>query len=379
MKDSTKFVGLDVSKDSISVGVADAGREAPRYLGKIANTPEAVRKLVGQLGEDSHLEICYEAGPTGYWLYRHLKQMDISCIVVAPSLIPVRQGDKVKTDRRDALRLAQLLRAGELTPVWVPNEDDECLRDLVRARKDAREDLVRARNRINHFLLRNNRVPAQGVRRWSTKYREWLDKLKWENRAAQAAYQEYLHTITEIEGRIKRLEAMIHTEATESKHAPVIQALQTMRGVKEVTAVTLVAEIGQFSRFRNPKQLMAYAGLVPVESSSGPSRWQGRITKTGNGNVRWIVTEAAWSYRYKPAVKGDIRRRQKGQTPQVQDIAWKAQNRLHRKYRRMTSRGKAPCIAVTAVAREFLGFAWAIACQVELSQQDKLASADARF
>lgn len=369
MQDNTKFVGLDVSKESIAVGVADFERSDARYLGKVANTPEAVRKLIGQLGKDSHLEVCYEAGPTGYWLYRLLHKMGISCMVVAPSLIPVRQGDRVKTDRRDALRLAQLLRAGELTRVWVPDEDDEALRDLVRARKDAKEDLVRVRNRMSHFLLRHNCIFPGGVKKWTKKYREWLDTLKWENPAAQVAFQEYLHNLTEVEGRIARLEQAIHTEAVESKHAPVVQALQTMRGVKEVTAVALVAEIGKFSRFQNPKQLMAYAGLVPIESSSGLSRWQGGITKTGNAHVRWLVTESGWSYRYRPAVKGDILRRQQGQPPQVQDIAWKAQNRLHRKYIGMVSRGKPSGVAVTGVARELLGFIWAIACHVELVQE----------
>jgi len=371
MKDCTKFVGLDVSKETIAVGIADAGRDAPRFLGTIANSPEAVRKLIGQLEKDSHLEVCYEAGPTGYELYRQLNEMGVSCIVVAPSLIPVRQGDRVKTDRRDALRLAQLLRAGELTPVWVPDKSDEALRDLVRAREDAKEDLLRAQHRLSKLLLRCDRRPPEGVKNWTKKHRDWLDKLQLDNRAQQTVFQEYLHNITEIEGRIQRLEVAIHEEATESDHAPVIQALQTLRGVKEVTAVTLVAEIGKFSRFRNPKQLMAYAGLVPKEYSSGASRWQGGITKTGNAHVRWILSESAWSYRYKPAVKGDILRRQQGQSPQVQDIAWKAQNRLHRKYLRMVSRGKTPSVAATAVARELLGFVWAIATWIEKQQTSK--------
>lgn len=377
MNHITKFVGLDVAKESIAVGVADSGRGTPRYFGSIPNTVEAVRKLIERLGKDVHLEVCYEAGPTGYGLYRLLRAMDISCMVVAPSLIPVRQGDRVKTDRRDALRLAQLLRSGELTPVWVPDEDDEALRDLVRAREDAKEDLLRAQHRLSKFLLRYNCQPPKGVRNWSKKHRTWLDTLKWEHRAHQSVFQEYLHHLMEIEGRIKRLEDAIHEQATNSPHAPVIQALQTLRGVKEVTAVTLVAEVGKFSRFRNPKQLMAYAGLVPREYSSGNSRWQGGITKTGNAHVRWIVTESAWSYRYKPAVKGDIRRRQEGQSPHVQEIAWRAQDRLHRKYYRMMSRGKAPTVSATAVARELLGFVWAIAIFIENEQAAINSSATA--
>ncbi|GMA64859.1 IS110 family transposase [Alicyclobacillus fastidiosus] len=365
MKDSTKFVGLDVSKDSIAVGIADIGRGAPRFFGTITNNPEAIRKLVRQLGNDVQLEFCYEAGPTGYGLYRQLTKMGLSCMVVAPSLIPVRQGDRVKTDRRDALRLAQLLRAGELTSVWVPQEDDEGLRDLVRTREDAKEDQLRTRHRLLKFLLRWGLRTPKGIRNWTPKHRKWLDTLQFTNRAQRMAFQEYLHQLDEIDGRIQRLEQEIHVQATDSFHAPVIQALQTLRGVAEVTATSLVAEIGQFSRFSNPRQLMAYAGLVPREYSSGANRWQGGITKTGNAHVRHILAESAWSYRYSPAIKGRIKQRQEGQSPQTQAIAWKAQDRLHRKYFRLISRGKNHSVAVTAVARELLGFIWAIGCMAE--------------
>ena len=340
MQNTTKYVGLDVSKEMIAVAVADSGRGAPRSLGNIENTPQAIRKLMKKIGDNADLEVCYEAGPTGYGIYRQLKEMGISCIVVAPSLIPKRQGDRVKTDRRDALRLAQLLRSGELTAVWVPGEDDEALRDLVRARQDTKEDLLRARHRLSKFLLRNGLCAPTGVRNWSTKHQQWLGTLKWEHRAQQITFQEYSHQIDEIKERIKRLEQEMHDQATESSHAPVIQALQTLRGVAEVTAITLVAEVGKFSRFRSPKQLMAYAGLVPREYSSGSSRWQGGISKTGNTHVRFAVVESAWSYRYKPALKGELRKRQEGQSPQAQMIAWKAQDRLHRKYFKMISRGK---------------------------------------
>lgn len=365
MQYTTKFVGLDVAKDTIAIGIAETGREAPRFYGVIPNTPEAIRKTILRLSEGAQLEVCYEAGPTGYGIYRQLTVMGIPCLVAAPSLIPSRPGDKVKTDKRDALRLAQLLRSGELTAARVPTEEDEALRDLVRAREDAKEDQHRARQRILKFLLRHGRYAPQGVRNWTTKHRNWLDRLQFDKQAERLVFQEYLHALDEIEARLKKLETEIHVQATESEHAPVIQALQTLRGVAEITATTLVAEIGDFSRFANPKQLMAYAGLVPKEYSTGKSRWQGGITKTGNAHVRWMMTEAAWSYRYKPAIKGDIRRRQEGQSLQVQAIAWKAQDRLHRKYVRLVSKGKSPSVAAAAVARELLGFVWAIACQVE--------------
>ncbi|MDN5366527.1 MAG: transposase [Thermacetogenium sp.] len=365
MNYNTKFVGLDVSKESIAVAVADWGRKPARYWGQIKNTFEEVRKLMERIGEPENLQVCYEAGPTGYELYRFLKNLGIHCVVVAPSLIPTRSGDRVKTDRRDAVNLAQLLRAGELTPVWVPAEEDEALRDLVRAREDAKEDLLRAKHRLSKFLLRHNLHPPKGVRNWSSKYRLWLDSLKFENSASRITFQEYLHAIDEIESRIKRLETETSVQAVASVHAPVIQALQTLRGVAEVTATTLVAEIGQFSRFDNPRQLMAFAGLTPSEYSSGGSRHRGGITKTGNAHVRRVVIEASWSYRYPPALKAALRRRQEGKDPEVQLIAWNAQDRLHRKYMRLLFKGKPTPVVATAVARELLGFIWAIACKVE--------------
>ncbi|GMA62167.1 IS110 family transposase [Alicyclobacillus fastidiosus] len=374
MKTITKFVGLDVSKENIAVAVADEGRGEPRYIGMFPHTVEAVRSLVHRLSADGvELEFCYEAGPTGYGLYRLLRAMDMPCTVVAPSLIPVRQGDRVKTDKRDALRLAQLFRAGELVAVFVPNEKNESLRDLVRAREDAVEDRTRARHRLSKFLLRHNRRPETKLSAWGAMYRRWLDGLKWTDRREEVVYQEYLHHLDEIEGRLKRLEAAIHLEATESERAPVIQALQTLKGVAEVIATSLVAEVGEFRRFRNPKQLMAYAGLVPSEYSSGVSRKQGRITKSGNAHLRRVLGEAAWCYRYKPAIKGKIRKRQEGQSPKVQDIAWRAQDRLHRKYVKMILRGKHHNVAVTSVARELLGFIWAIACEVERQMETSTA------
>lgn len=364
MQDITKFVGLDVSKDSISVAIADAGREAPRYFGEIPHAPEAVRKLLLKLGKVTEIEACYEAGPTGYGLQRLLTKLGVRCIVVAPALIPKRPGERIKTDRRDSLRLAQLLRAGELTPVYVPTEADEAIRDLVRAREDAREDLLRARHRLSKFLLRHDINPPTKMTKWKSRHREWLDTLKFENPYSRVTFQEYLHTINEIELRIQRLETEIHEFAENSPQKPLIRALQTLRGVKEITAVTLVAEIGDFRRFVNARDLMGYTGLVPSEHSSGLTRRQGGITKTGNTHIRRVLVEAAWSYRYQPALKGDIRKRQEGQPPTVQQISWKAQNRLHRKYGRLVSKGKPANKAITGVARELAGFIWAIATQM---------------
>ena len=261
--------------------------------------------------------------------------------------------------------MAQLHRLGELTSVWVPKEEDEALRDLARAREDAKQDLLRARQRVSHFLLRHGLHAPTGTKSWSTKHRLWLYGLDFQNPALKIVFQEYLQQSMKLIKRIKRFEREIHLQATESAHAPVIQALQTLRGIVEVTAVTLVAEIGQFTRFRNPKQLMAYTGLVPKEYSSGNSCWQGEITKTGNPHVRRVLVEAAWSYRYKPALKGAIRQRQQGKNPQAQAIAWKAQDRLHWKYFHLAQRGKSHEKVVTAVARELMSFVWTIACVIE--------------
>lgn len=365
MKDTIKYIGLDVSKEKIAVAIAEEGRGEPRYWGMIPNTAEAVRKLVKKLGETGQLKVCYEAGPTGYGLYRLFLSLGIECEVIAPSLIPKKPGERVKTDRRDSLRLAQLFRSGELTSVYVPTEDDEALRDLVRAREDAKEDELRAKHRLTKFLLRHEIHPPEGVRKWTYKYQEWLKSLKFERSTSKIVFQEYLHHLQEIEERIKRLEEEINLQAKEGVHAPMIQALQTLRGVAVITATSLIAEIGSFKRFPSPKQFMSYVGLIPSESSSGEVRRQGKITKTGNRHVRRLLIESSWSYRYQPALKGELKKRQGGQSPSVQAISWKAQNRLHKKYFRLLSRGKESAKAITAVARELAGFIWAVAREVE--------------
>ncbi|WP_404450976.1 IS110 family transposase [Virgibacillus necropolis] len=360
MNNTTKYVGLDVSKEKIAVAVADEGRSKPRYVGMIDYTVEAIRKIMKKLGEPKQLQVCYEAGPTGYGLYRLLNSMDIECEVIAPSLIPKKPGERVKTDKRDAINLAKLYRAGELTPIYVPTEDDEALRDLVRAREDVKEDELRAKHRLTKFLLRNEIKPPKGTKKWTVKYWDWLDKMTFERSASRVAFQEYLQQLKEFQQRLKVLEEEIEDQAKEGVHAPMIQTLMTLRGVAIITATSLVAEIGSFKRFQTPKQFMAYTGLVPSESSSGELRRLGSITKTGNQHVRRLLIEAAWGYRYKPAVKGKLKKRQKGQPSNILGISWKAQNRLHKKYFCLLGRGKESGKAITAVARELAGFIWAI-------------------
>lgn len=365
MNNTTKYVGLDVSKKSIAVAVADEGREKPRYIGMFSYSVASIRKLMKKLGKPEELHVCYEAGPTGYGLYRLLKSMDIECVVVAPSLIPNKPGNRIKTDKRDALNLASLHRAGELTPVYVPTEDDEALRDLVRAREAIKEDEKRTKNRITKFLLRNEIREPEGTRRWSARYWEWLDRLRFERSAAKVTFQEYLQQLKEHQQRLKIFEEEIEKQSIDSVHAPIIQALMTLRGVALITATSLAAEISSFERFPTAQHFMSYDGLVPSESSSGQSRKLGEITKTGNQHIRRLLIESAWAYRHQPAVKGDLKKRQKGQPTDILSISWKAQNRLHKKYYRLISRGKESPKAITAVARELAGFIWAIGVELE--------------
>jgi transposase len=372
MKDTTKYVGLDVSKEKIAVATADEGRGEPRYLGMISNTPESLRKLIKKLGTTEQLKVCYEAGPTGYGIYRLLLSLGVDCDVIAPSLIPQKPGDRVKTDRRDAIRLAQLFRAGELTSVHVPTKEDEALRDLVRAREDAKEDELRAKHRLTKFLLRHDIHPAKGINRWTCAYREWLDSLSFEYSTQNVVFEEYHQQLVEIEQRIQRLEKEIQNQAEQGYHSPMIKALQVLRGIAVITATALVAEIGSFRRFKTASQFMAYVGLVPSESSSGDVRRQGKITKTGNRHARCLLIESAWSYRYKPVVKGKLKKRQEGQPASIIATSWKAQKRLHNKYYRLLSKGKAAPKAITAVARELAGFIWAIAQEVELKREQSL-------
>ena len=367
MQSTTKFIGLDVSKEKIAVAIADAGREAPRFYGTIAHTPGALRKLIKALGPAESLAFCYEAGPTGYETHRWITSMGASCEVIAPSLIPKRKGDQVKTDRRDALELARLFRAGELASVYVPSREDEALRELVRARETAMEDAHRVRQRLLKFLLRHQiQQPATVKRRWTKKYREWLGQLTFENASMQVTFTEMLHSLREAEERLGRLERVLVEQAAASSKVELIRVLQSLRGVRLLTALTCVAEIGDFSRFKSPAQLMAYLGLVPREYSSGQSTWRGSMTKAGNRHLRRVLMESAWSYRHRPAIKGDLAKRLEGQSAEAQLISWKAQDRLHHKYRHLVLRkGKHKNVAIGAVARELVGFIWALARTVE--------------
>ena len=347
-----QFVGLDVHADTIAVAVAEPGGTV-RSVGVIPNRPESIRKLVKQLGSPEHVRACYEAGPTGYVIYWQLTALGVRCEVVAPTLVPVKAGDRVKTDRRDALKLARSYRAGDLTPVWVPDAAHEALRDVVRAREAAKKDQLRARHRLGKFLLRHGRRPPTGINRWTQRYLLWVKGVRFAEAAQEATLLDYFHEVDHMADRLTRLEAAV------------IAALQALRGVAQVSAATIVAELGQVSRFGRPSQLMSYSGTVASEHSSGDRIRRGGITKTGNAHLRRIVIEAAWAYRHRPARGRALLKRQQPVSEEVKAIAWKAQHRLHARYRTLTARGKSKQQVVTAVGRELLGFIWAIGTTVE--------------
>ena len=367
MKKDIRFVGLDVHAETISVAVAEPNGSL-RSVGTIPNRPESIRKLVKKLGPPDTLQVCYEAGPTGYVLYWQLTELGVKCEVVAPTLVPVKAGDRVKTDRRDAEKLARSYRSGDLTPVWVPDAAHEALRDLVRAREAAKKDQLRARHRLGKFLLRHGRRPPNGVRPWTVKHLEWVKKqVEFDHQAQKAVLLDYITEVDHAHDRIERLERAVDeaVETAPERMRAVIEALQALRGIAKVSAATIVAEVGELSRFARPRQLMGYSGAVSSEHSSGQRTRRGAITKAGNSHLRRIVGEAAWGYRHRPSIGGALRKRQEGLSEEVKAIAWKAQHRLHSRYRRLAAKGKVRQQVITAVARELLGFIWAIGVAVE--------------
>jgi len=366
---NVRFIGLDVHAETIAVAVAEPDGEV-RSLGTIPNRPEPIGRLIRKLGKAEQLRVCYEAGPTGYVLYWQLSELGVKCEVIAPTLVPVKAGDRVKTDRRDAEKLARCYRAGDLTPVWVPDAAHEALRDLVRARLAAKRDQLRARNRLSKFLLRHGRRVPQGVTPWATRHLAWVKQQSFEQAAQQATLLDYLHEVEHEAERIVRLERSIDTaiETLPQKMRAVIDALQSLRGIAKVSAVSIIAELGEVSRFENPRQLMGYSGIVSREHSSGKRTRRGGISKAGSAHLRRIVIEAAWGYRHRPNLAPKLLARQRDLPEEIKAIAWKAQHRLHARYARLLAKGKAKQQAITAVGRELLGFIWAIGVATERSQ-----------
>jgi transposase len=365
VKKFSAYVGLDVHKETIAVAIADARSSDVRFYGEIKNTPEAAAALLKKLGDrHKRLHIVYEAGPCGYGLYRQINAAGHRCEVVSPAHTPRRAGDRVKTDRRDAIMLSRLARAGELTTVWVPDETHEAMRDLIRARHVCVKDLRQARQRIQGFLLRHGRRYQGAV--WKKTHRVWLGNQTFADPAQQIAFQTYLNAVDQAVDRKTLIEGQIAELVPAWSLGPVVEALQALRGVALTVAAGVVAEIGDMRRFNNPRQLMAYLGLVPGERSSGESRRLTSITKAGSTVARRLLVEAAWAYRMPAKIGQAMRKRQEALPSLIREIAWKAQVRLCGRYRRMLARRKNASVVITAIARELVGFIWAIAQQITL-------------
>lgn len=361
------FVGLDVHKDSITVAyTSNVPNSEIVSLGTIGTRQCDIDKMTRKLlSRSSDLMFIYEAGPCGYWLYRYLTKKGFACWVVAPSLIPKKPGERIKTDRRDAIMLARIMRSGDLTQVYVPKVEDEAIRDISRAREDAMKDLKSAKLRLKSFLLRQD-IRYEGRANWGKTHLRWLATVVCQTPAQQIVFQEYVRAVNEHHERVQRLELELHSQVDHWRMKPVVIGIQAMRGIAFNIAATLIAELGDITRFDNPKQLMGYLGLTPSEYSSGKTRKLGGITKAGNGHARKALVEGAWSYRHPAKVSRPLQLRLEKVPQEIQDISWKAQVRLCKRYRRLTGKGKHPNKVVVSIAREMAAFVWDIAKQTSL-------------
>jgi transposase len=376
MREKLRFLGLDVHAETIAASIAEPDGEV-RSLGTIANREDSIRKFIKRLGSPEQLRACYEAGPTGFVLYWQLAELGVDCTVVAPSLVPKKPGDRVKTDRRDALKLARSHRNGDLTAVWVPDEASEALRDLVRQREAAKQDQLRARHRLTKFLLRTGQRAPVGVKAWTERYMRWLAQVRYTQPAQEVTRLDCMNEVEHMSARVKRLEEAILEVVKQAPQAmqELIRGLQALRGIAHISAVTIATELGNVSaRFESARKLMGYSGVFPSEHSSGTRTRKGAITKTGNAHLRRIVMESAWCYRHLPRVGEKLRKRHEGIPAEIIEIAWKAQNRLHKRYMKLTMAGKEQKKTVTAVGRELLGFIWAIAIKIEQARTPQLAA-----
>jgi transposase len=369
---TTSFVGLDVHKDTIAIAAAQTGQESPRFIGTVGPQVAQLLKALGRLGPPEGLLVTYEAGPCGYKLARELREHAYTCQVIAPNKIPRPKGERLKTDRRDALTLARLARSGDLVEVLVPDERDEAIRDLSRAREDAVRARHKARQQLLALLLRNGHRYSDG-HHWTAAHERYLAALKLPHPAQYTAFAEYLQAIHEGDARVNRLTEALREHTEHWRLKPLVCALMSLRGINFVAAVTLVAEVGDFSRFAHPREVMAFLGLIPSEFSSGEKHRQGEITKAGNGHARRILIEAAWNYRYPARLSRLLLTRQEGQPKAIRDIAWAAQLRLTRRYARLRSRKLHQNKVCVAIARELAGFIWDIARHAR--QQDANAPA----
>ncbi len=360
------YIGLDVHKNTIAVAVAEPGRAEPYYRGEIANQPKAIKNLVDHLSRDYEgqlLLFCYEAGPCGYGLYRQLLGLGHDCQVVAPSLMPRKPGERIKTDRRDACKLARALRNGDLTAVWVTDQEQEAMRDRTRARDDLKGQERKARQQLNAYVLRHGHAWPSNKARWTQSHYNWLESLRFAHDWQQVVLQEYIDAAKAASQRVADLTAQMERVLPSWSLAPVVDSLVALRGIDKLAAMVLLAELGDVSRFDSPRQLMAYLGLVPSEHSSGSRRRQGGITRTGNRHARRMLVESAWSYRFPARQTAHLKRKAANASEQAKAIAWRAQKRLCGRYRTLTQAGKNTKLVCVAIARELVGFIWDIVCR----------------
>lgn len=372
--DTIIYIGLDTHKEFTEVVYTGSARGTEFvHVGKVKTTKQGLVKLVRQL-QSRHskatLHFVYEAGPCGYWVYRLLTSLGHPCYVVAPSLIPKKPGDKVKTDKRDAQELARLLKSGDLDPIYVPEPEDESVRDLSRARERAMQDLNDAKYQLKALLLRNN-IQYAGTANWSLKHLRWLTEIILPHPSQQFVLQEMIQTITERTARVERLNNELIHQVANWRYYPVVKAIQALRGVRLLVAAGVVSELGDLTRFDQPRKLMSYVGLTPSEHSSGSKRRLGAITKCGNGRARRLLIESAHSYRYPANISTDMQKRQEGLPKEIIDIAWKAQQRLCRRYQRLIHKGKNRNVVTTAIAREIIAYIWSISREVTLPKVDE--------
>ena len=365
------FIGMDTHKEFTDVAYVYEGfDQKPQHLGKFPSRKQSMTKMVRQF-QSKHpkatLYFVYEAGPCGYWLYRLFRSLGQECFIVAPSLVPKKPGDRVKTDKRDSLMLAQLLKSGDVNPIYVPAAEDEAIRDLSRARERSMRDLNDARFQLKALLLRNH-VQYKGTANWSVKHMRWLTEIILPFPAQQMVLQEAIQTVCERQARLDRLDNEITYHVKQWRYYPVVKAIQAMRGVAQLVAVGVIAELGDLTRFDCPSQLMSYVGLTPSEHSSGGKRRTGAITKCGNTRARRLLVEGAHSYRYAANISTEMQKRQENLSKEVIDIAWKAQLRLCRRYRYLSERGKLHNVIKVAIAREMIAFIWEIAKEIPLRQ-----------
>lgn len=358
MTTTTTYVGIDVDQKQLHVAMLPPGAKEPERW-QVAHEPKAVQRLATKLRREStdDVRVCYEAGPAGFSLMRRFEAAGVPCQVIAPALIPQRQGDRIKTDRRDARKLARLLRADLLTAVHPPTPEQEAVRDLCRAREDLQDDRKRAKHRLQKMLLRYGR--HYSGKAWTLAYGRWLRQQRFDQPAAQVAFEDYLQAIELADERLRALDVQLVAVAESEPYREAVGILRCFRGVETYTALALLAELGDITRFSNARQLMAYLGLVPSEHSSGELRQRGPITKTGNAHARRLLVEASWHQRHAPRVGQALRTRRAGQPGWAIAIADRAQRRLHRRFRWLLERNKLATKAVIAVAREFAGFLWA--------------------